>query len=80
MKFWRQHSIGRYITDFCCEKEKLVVEIDGRQHANDADRDEQRSRYIEKFGYRVMRYWNSEIYGNIEGVLADIRKQAQDIN
>ncbi|NKB48270.1 MAG: DUF559 domain-containing protein [Alphaproteobacteria bacterium] len=79
LKFRRQHPIGRYIADFCCEEEKLVVELDGGQHAGDADRDEERTRYIEKFGYRVVRYWNSEVLSNIDGVLADIRIRAQDI-
>ena len=79
LKFRRQHPIGRYVTDFCCEEEKLVIELDGGQHADDADRDEQRTQNIEKFGYRVVRHWNSEVLSNIEGVLADIRAHAQDI-
>ena len=79
MKFRRQHSIGRYVADFCCEEEKLVAELDGGQHADDVDRDEQRTQIIEKFGYRVVRYWNGEVLSNIDGVLADIRVQAQDI-
>ena len=79
MKFRRQHPIGRYIADFCCEEEKLVVELDGGQHIGDADRDEERTQYIEKCGYRVVRYWNSEFLNNIDGVLADIRIRAQDI-
>ncbi len=79
MKFRRQHLIGRYIADFCCEEEKLVIELDGGQHSNNTDRDEHRTQYIEKFGYRVIRYWNSEILDNIDGVLVDIRLHAQDI-
>ncbi len=79
MKFRRQHSIGRYVADFCCEEEKLVVELDGGQHADDVDLDEQRTQNIEKFGYRVVRYWNSEVLNYIDGVLADIRFHAQDI-
>ena len=79
MKFSRQHPIGRYVADFCCEEEKLVVELDGGQHADDVDRDEQRTQYIEKYGYRVVRYWNSEVMSGIDGVLNDIRRQAQDI-
>jgi adenine-specific DNA-methyltransferase len=79
MKFRRQHPIGRYVADFCSEEEKLVIELDGGQHANDTDKDEQRTQYIEKFGYRVVRYWNNEVLSNIEGVLADIRVHAQDI-
>ena len=72
LKFRRQQPIGRYVTDFCCEEEKLVVELDGGQHADDTDRDEERTQYIEKFGYRVIRYWNNEVLIDIESVLADI--------
>ena len=79
LKFRRQHPIGRYVADFGCEEEKLVVELDGGQHADNVDHDEQRTQYIEKFGYRVVRYWNSEVLSNIEGVMADIRMRAQDI-
>ncbi|MCZ6588553.1 MAG: DUF559 domain-containing protein [Alphaproteobacteria bacterium] len=79
IKFRRQHPIGRYIADFCCVEEKLIVELDGGQHADDSDQDEQRTQYIEKYGYRIVRYWNSEVLNNIDSVLADIRMQAQDI-
>ncbi len=79
LKFRRQHPVGRYVADFCCEEEKLVIELDGGQHAAEADEDEQRTENIEKFGYLVVRYWNSEVISNIDGVLADIRRQAQDI-
>ena len=79
LKFRRQHPIGRYVTDFCCEEEKLVVELDGGQHADGTDHDERRTKYIEKYDYRVVRYWNSEVVNNIDAVLADIRKHAQDI-
>ncbi len=50
LKFRRHHPIGRYVADFCCEEEKLVVELDGGQHAVEADDDEQRTQYIEKHG------------------------------
>ena len=79
LKFRRQHPIGRYIADFCCEEEMLVVELDGGQHDDDSDHDELRTQNIEKFGYRVVRYWNSEVLNDIEGVLANIRTHAQDI-
>lgn len=46
---------------------------------DDADRDEERTQNIEKYGYRVVRYWNSEVLSNIDGVLADIWIRAQDI-
>lgn len=80
LKFRRQHRIGRYTADFCCEEEKLVVELDGGQHAEKISDDEQRTQYIEKLGYRVVRYWNNEVLDNIEGVLDDIRLNAHAIS
>ena len=76
LKFKRQVPIGRYIVDFCCEAEMLVVELDGDQHATDENReyDVQRSVYLEDQGYRVLRYWNNEIFENIEGVFAYIER------
>ncbi len=79
LKFRRQHPIGRYVVDFCCEAENLVIELDGGQHADDVDREEHRTQYLEKFGYCVVRYWNNEVLSNIDGVLTDIRSHAQDI-
>ena len=79
LKFRCQHPVGRYVTDFCCEEEKLVVELDGGQHADDVEQDEKRTQYIETYSFRVVRYWNSEVLNNIDGVLADIRMRAQDI-
>ena len=78
LKFRRQHPVGRYVADFCCEEEKLIIELDGGQHADAVDRDEQRTLYIGKFGYRVVRYWNNEVLSNVVGVLADIRSHAED--
>jgi len=76
LKFKRQVPIGKYIVDFCCEEQKLIVELDGDQHAKAESReyDVQRSEFLEGQGYRVLRYWNNEIYNNIDGVFADIER------
>ena len=74
LKFRRQYQIGRYAVDFCCLGKKLVVEIDGGQH-NAADlkvKDKQRQKYIEDQGYKVLRFWNNEIDGNLAGVAEKI--------
>jgi very-short-patch-repair endonuclease len=71
-KFRRQHRIGRYIVDFVCEEAALVVEIDGGQHALEAERDDARTRDIERHGYRVVRFWNNEVTESLEGVLDTI--------
>ena len=73
-KFRRQHVIGPYITDFCCPEKKVVIELDGGQHADEGqeDVDGKRDKYLQGRGYRVLRVWNNEIDGNLEGVLDQI--------
>ncbi len=75
-KFRRQYPIGNYIVDFACLEKRLVIEIDGGQH-NQSDNilyDQNRTQYIEKCGYKVIRFWNNEIENNIEGVYEGILK------
>ncbi|QJP17404.1 DUF559 domain-containing protein [Starkeya sp. ORNL1] len=66
-KFRRQGPIESYIVDFLCPDAKLVVELDGGQHA--AENDADRTQMIEAHGYLVIRFWNNEVTTNIEGVL-----------
>ena len=75
-KFRRQHSIGRYVVDFYCPSEQLIVELDGAAHDYDAawKRDEQRTQYFVSVGLRVVRFENRDVMGNLEGVLAQIRE------
>jgi len=67
-KFVRQEPIGPYIVDFVCREQRLVIEVDGGQHATDK-RDAVRDQWLADHRYRVMRFWNNEILGNIDGVL-----------
>jgi very-short-patch-repair endonuclease len=67
-KFVRQEPIGPYIVDFICRERRLVIEVDGGQHATDP-RDALRDRWLNAHGYRVLRFWNNEVLGNIDGVL-----------
>ena len=65
---WRkQVPFGPYIADFCSHGTKLIIEVDGGQH--DGARDEARTRFLNGEGYRVIRFWNNEVLGNIDGVL-----------
>jgi len=66
-KFVRQEPIGPYIVDFVCREQRLVIEVDGGQHA-DNSRDVVREHWLIAHQYRVMRFWNNEVLGNIEGV------------
>ena len=67
-KFRRQVPIGRYIVDFLCSERKLVVEIDGGQHQEQAGYDFERTQFLESRGYRVVRFWNSQIFEELDGV------------
>ena len=67
-KFVRQEPVGPYYADFVCRERHLIVELDGGQHADDAS-DHQRDRELAALGYRVIRIWNNDLLGNINGVL-----------
>ena len=72
--FRRQAPLGRYVVDFVCHARRLVIEVDGGQHSgstSDAVRDE----WLEAEGYRVLRFWNNEVLGNLEGVLDKIGRE-----
>jgi very-short-patch-repair endonuclease len=73
-KFRRQYAIGTYITDFACIKGRLVVEVDGESHTtDDAERhDAQRTAYLEKCGYRVLRFWNTAVLNDTDAVVGAI--------
>ncbi|HLQ92162.1 MAG TPA: endonuclease domain-containing protein [Xanthobacteraceae bacterium] len=71
-KFRRQMPINGFITDFCCPDAKLIIELDGGQHATQQGQDSQRTHDLEASGYLVLRYWNNDVIRNIEGVLEDI--------
>ena len=69
IKFRRQKVIGRYIADIAANDPKLVIELDGDTHAGQVDYDAERTRYLEAQGYRVVRFSNAEVMGNMDGVL-----------
>jgi len=71
-KFKRQVPIDRFIVDFLCADAKLIVELDGGQHAVRTRDDEERTKTLEAMGYLVLRFWNNEVMRNIEGVLEEI--------
>ncbi|MGI9229865.1 MAG: endonuclease domain-containing protein [Gammaproteobacteria bacterium] len=71
-KFRRQQPIGNYIVDFVCMSQKLVVELDGGQHAEQQARDKERDTWLHKQGYRILRFWNNDVIENCYGVLETI--------
>ena len=72
VRFNRQVPIGPFICDFVSRSMKLIIEIDGGQHGWQADEDAARTRYLEAQGYRVIRFWNSDVPERIEGVVGEI--------
>jgi very-short-patch-repair endonuclease len=72
-KFRRQQQIGNYIADFVCFEKGLIIELDGGQHAIDMERDKQRDDWLKSEGFEVVRFWNTDLFENIEGVLEAIR-------
>lgn len=66
-KFRRQATIGSYIVDFVCLARKLVIELDGSQHA-ESDRDARRDAWFRARGFEVLRFWNNEVLANRTGV------------
>ena len=71
-RFRRQVPLGAYIVDFACLPERLVVEVDGGQHADDVARDAVRTGWLEQKGYRVIRFWNHDVLENTDGVVEAI--------
>jgi very-short-patch-repair endonuclease len=69
--FRRQASIGPYVVDFFCPARRLIIELDGGHHNKDANakRDRERQLWLENEGYRVVRFWNSEIDADLSAVL-----------
>ena len=71
LKFRRQVPLGPYVVDFVCFDSKLIVEVDGGQHAT-STADARRDQYFADRGYRVLRSWNNDVLSNLEGVLTSI--------
>lgn len=75
-KFRRQHSIGKYVVDFYCAKQKLIIEIDGWQHKQEKDEryDKERTKFFERLGFKVLRFCNNDINDNLPGVVLKIEE------
>lgn len=72
LRFRRQFPLGRYIVDFVCFEKKLVIEVDGSQHLQTEEYDDRREAWLVSQGFKVVRFWNSEVFTNREGVAARI--------
>jgi very-short-patch-repair endonuclease len=72
-KFRRQQPIDNYIVDFVCFEKRVVIEVDGGQHASERDKDAERDEYLIRNGFKVLRFWNNEVLQNMDGVLEVMR-------
>jgi very-short-patch-repair endonuclease len=81
VRFRRQHPIGRYIADFVCLEKRLIVEVDGEQHAHEAHaaHDARRDAWLTAEGYRVMRFQTIEVYESLDGVVETIWGALQEM-
>ena len=73
--FRRQHPIGPFIADFYCAPLRLIIELDGCQHANHRGYDAARTKFLEGKGLHVIRFWNYDVMENFDGVLAAIHRE-----
>jgi very-short-patch-repair endonuclease len=78
VRFRRQVILGNYIIDFISFDPKIIIEVDGSQHADQVMYDKVRTEYLSSLGYKVMRYWNNEVLNNIKLVLDDILNNCFD--
>lgn len=73
MRFCRQMRLDNYIVDFVCLERKLIIELDGGQHALQSGYDGRRDAYLQSQGFRLIRFWNHEVMANLEGVMMAVR-------
>ena len=69
IKFRRQQPIGKYIVDFASFEKRIVIEIDGGHHKKNKEKDIKRDRFLTENGFTVLRFWNNDVFENLEGVL-----------
>jgi len=74
LKFRRQQPIDNYIVDFVCFENRIIIEVDGGQHAAENNKDIKRDTYLQRNGFKVLRFWNNEVLRKIDGVLEVIRE------
>ena len=77
-KFRRQQPVGPFVADFCCPAARVIVELDGDSHVAREHQDAARTAYLDADGYVVLRFWNPEVYDNLDGVLEAILTACND--
>ncbi len=75
VKFRRQQIIAGYIVDFICFEKNLIIEIDGSQHSEQTEYDRERTEKLTREGFKVLRFWNNEIFNQMDSVLERIYRE-----
>ena len=75
IKFRRQQPIENFIVDFVSFEKRIVIELDGGQHSVNNKKDKKRDKFLTNNGYKVLRFWDNEVFDNIEGVLEVIMRE-----
>jgi len=78
--FRNQHAIGNYIVDFCAPRRKLIIELDGSQHLEQEEYDDERTEFLKSKGYKLLRFWNNDVMNNVDSVLTVIWNTLQNDN
>ena len=76
-KFRRQVPVGHYIADFVCHEARLIIEVDGGQHDCQSEHEIRRTDFLRNQGYRILRFWNSDVLANPQGVRTTIADEAR---
>jgi very-short-patch-repair endonuclease len=74
IKFRRQQPIEDFVVDFLSFEKRIIIELDGGQHAEDRQRDRDRDKILARAGFKILRFWNNEVLENLDGVLERIRE------
>jgi very-short-patch-repair endonuclease len=74
LKFRRQEPIGGYIADFVCLEKKVIIELDGGQHSEKPEKDQERDEWLKAEGFRVLRFWNNDVFKQTNDILEMIAK------
>jgi len=75
IKFRRQQPIENFIVDFVSCDKRIVIELDGGQHAFHKNKDKERDKFLTQNGYKVLRFWDNEVFDNIDGVLEVVLRE-----
>ncbi|MEN8196734.1 MAG: DUF559 domain-containing protein [Pseudomonadota bacterium] len=78
-KFRRQAPIGRYVVDFVCLEKRLIIELDGGQHAIREDADARRAAWLRGEGFHIVRFWNNEVLEDMDRIVESIRRTLNGI-